>query len=329
MWLIVNTSRSQLRESIYIDGSPAVDPLAILRSAIEQPTLVARSLIGTSFTLATGTAGLVFVGGVALLGSVAAQRSDRRSSAVYPFLLVVGTVTLSALFVGALMSNDGRRVDAFTYARYVDHVVPILVVYAAAGWRRAWIRWTGLGIGAVAIVVAAIVASNVYDQWFWVGPNAQSNHTGLHWIKNFDNILDVSRVWVYGLLLVGVVALGSAWSRVRTLAFMLVGLVGVTAGASFVLLWADELQDVPPIAEALENQTDLVIGIPIPTVSPITAQYIQFWAPDARLQPYLGERPSAVTAILLPTGVPPPPDASLLRSDPITGVALWVDVDSP
>jgi hypothetical protein len=323
MWLIVTTATQALHRSIYIQGSPALDHLSILRIALEQPALVARSAIGTSFTLAAATAGLVFVGVVTMIVAAFRQRRDLRSSAVYPLLLLTGTVALSALFVGRLMVNDGRRVDAFTYARYVDHLVPVLVVYAAAGWKSSSIRWTGLSIGGAVIVAGGLVADRVYDQWFWIGPNAQSNHVGIHWIKNFENVLDISRVWTYGFLLVLLVALGSAWSRTRAVAYLSVGLVGAVAGASFVLLWADELQDVPPIAAQLERQTDLVVGVPIPTVSPITAQYIEFWAPDARIQPYLGDRPENVTALLLPSSGTPPPGAYLIADDPDTGVALW------
>ena len=127
------------------------------------PALV-RTMVGQSWYLAATSCGLV---GVAVAYSVSRLRADggRRTMADDPQrlgLLVLLAGSAMIIFTGGLQLLYGSRGDHLIYGRYVEMLVPALLVVACVAYeksmhlaRRMWLL-TGLGVMGVAVVYVLV-----------------------------------------------------------------------------------------------------------------------------------------------------------------------------
>jgi hypothetical protein len=284
----VETLSEAVNSLIYVDfGPPVGGPATILRTAAENPELVLRSVIGTSWYLVASTLGLAVVGLFGLVLSFE-RLPHAHPTIVYVALTVLGAGALSALFVSNVMVNDGRRVDAFAYGRYVDHLLPVVAMFIPIAWASVRVRTTAL-VASVGITgVGSFVAARVYEPQFWDGPNAQHNVPGIHWLRHLDSVLAIDRLGVPVMLAVGAVLVVSALLDER-LPVGVFALIGVIAGSTFVVRWAEhasaESRSSSKVAVTIERTPARAIAVPIDAVSPLTLQLLTFWAPNAPLRP--------------------------------------------
>ncbi|NNE96074.1 MAG: hypothetical protein HKN24_08590 [Acidimicrobiales bacterium] len=327
-YLVVALTTAALHERIYVPGSPdSGGPSEIVARAWESPALVLRSLIGTSFYLSASTAGLAVVGIVAL---VCLSRPSRPTSAVHRFvvLTLAGSVALSALFVSGVMATSGFRVDAYTYGRYVEHLAPVLIVYACAGWGSRQVRVAGLGIGLLLVAGGGLFAALVYSDAFWTGPIAQQNHIGLHWVRLTEGVLDIPALTVYFAAPVVLALAMSVSDRLRVPVFALSAALMVVSGTVFVTKWSSKAsENVVAVAEFGQQLDalggDFSIRVPVSVVSPITAQQLEFWAPEVDLVPFFGGEPPLTDAVLMTANSPPPVGAVELMTAERGDLVLW------
>lgn len=123
-----------------------------------------RTMVGQTWYLAATSFGLV---GIAAVYAFARLRADggRRTMADDPqrlglLVLLVGSVMI--IFTGGLQLLYGARGDHLIYGRYVEMLVPALLVVAGVALeksthvaRRAWLL-TGLGVMVVAVVYVIV-----------------------------------------------------------------------------------------------------------------------------------------------------------------------------
>lgn len=315
---LTTVGSSALNSRVFVEESPiAGSPTAIIDAAFANPQLALRSAIGTSFYLGASTAGLAFVG----LLHLARHRSVFNC---FVGLCALGAGALSAMFVAGVMLNSGFRVDAYTYGRYVDYLTPVVLVAGVAGWQQATTRFAGLALGAAAIVAGGLIARRLYDEFFWLGPNAQSNNIGLHWIKPFENVIDVGRIWPIALVPVLLLAGAGLAPRLRAGAPLAVGGLGILAGFCFIMLWAEELRQPDPLRLAVNREDTL--AIPIDTIGPLGAQFTQFWTGNASFVPYFaasGAIPCEADLVMLRLATPSPDGAVEAATDSERELILW------
>ncbi len=198
-----------------------------------------------------------------------------------------------------------------------------MIVYSVQVWDVIAARTLGL-LAAIGVTVAAgYMARSSYDEAFWIGPNAQSNASGLHWIKPFENVLNIGSVWVYPLAAVLVVLVVALTFQVEQTAFFTVASLSTVAGCLFVLSWAQHLQTPPQLASAFPAGEGQVVALPIDHIGSQNAQFLTFWSPPSTVRATFGAVPPDATSIVLPPDVLPPSDATLLATDPVLNLNLW------
>ena len=210
-----------LLQAIYSDRSAKVEGDVLSR--LTDPHLLwgaAKATVGQLWYLSVATLGLAPLGAL-WLGTT--KRIPR----------AVGIVTLAAcvatLAASALEMSDGTRVDHMVYGRYVEGMVPVLLVAGAAAvvaWRSMLPRLLGLHaalVGGLAVVLVAARGGAVFS-----GDVMPLNVTGILVYRHLPNEVDVARVTILALLVTAGVLLAARWRVMLGLALV----VGVFAGTS-------------------------------------------------------------------------------------------------
>jgi len=101
------------------------------------PALI-RTMVGQSWYLLASTAGLVLVGIVFAVWSGARAKTEgpRRLDPTIVTSIVTCVSALLVMFTGGLQLLYGTRADHHIYGRYVEILVPVLIVFAVAGLER-------------------------------------------------------------------------------------------------------------------------------------------------------------------------------------------------
>jgi hypothetical protein len=101
------------------------------------PALI-RTMVGQSWYLLASTAGLVLVGIVfaVVVGARAETKVPRRLDPTVVTSIVTCVSALLVMFTGGLQLLYGTRADHHIYGRYVEILVPVLIVFAVAGLER-------------------------------------------------------------------------------------------------------------------------------------------------------------------------------------------------
>ncbi len=311
-----------IHSQVLVEGGPSTSISEIVRFPLDNPQTALRVAVGGSFYLVAATAGLVVVGLIGVTAGLRPQQTGRATT-VFVALALLGTAALSTMFVTGVSTNSPARVDAFTYGRYLEYLLPIVIVYSVQVWDAIAARTLGLLAACGVTFAAGYVATASFDEAFWIGPNAQSNASGLHWIKPFENVLDISSVWVYPLAAVLAVLVIALTFKVEETAFFTVAGLGVAAGSLFVLSWAQHLQVPPQLAFDFPRGDGQVTALPIDHIGSQHAQFLTFWSPQSTVRATFGTIPDDATAVVLPVGSLPPTDAVLVSSDPTLGLNLW------
>lgn len=321
-FVLVRITTAAVHAQVLVEGGPSTSITNILRFPLDNPQTALRIAVGGSFYLVAATAGLVVIGLIGIGAGLRPQQTGRATT-VYVALATLGTAALSTMFVTGVSTNSPARVDAFTYGRYMEFLLPVVILYSVQVWDVVAARTLGL-LGACAVTFAAgYVATASYDDGFWLGPNAQSNASGLHWIKPFENVLNVGSIWVYPLAAVLVVLVIALTFKVEQTAFFTVAGLGSVAGALFVLSWAQHLQTPSQLARSFPQGAADVTALPIDHIGSQNAQFLTFWSPPSTVRATFGAIPDDVTAVVLPTSVLPPTDATFLGADPGLDLNLW------
>ncbi len=321
-WIAVRLFTAAIHSQVLVEGGPPTSVAETLRFPLDNPQAVFRVAVGGSFYLVAATAGLVIVGLVGVAAGLRPQQTGR-STTVYVALAIAGTATLSTMFVTGVSVNDPGRVDSFTYGRYLEYLLPIVILYSVQVWEAIAARTLGLLTAAGVTVGAGYVARTSYQDTFWIGPNAQSNASGLHWITPFENVLNIGSVWIYPMAAVLVILVVTLTFRVEQTALFTVAGLSTAAGCLFVLSWAQHLQTPPTLPLAFPTGDGEVVALPIDQIGSHHAQLLTFWSPPATVRATFGSVPPYATAIVLPRDALAPSDATLLATDPVLNLKLW------
>lgn len=313
--------------SIAFVEPPGAGGLDTLIDGLGSPTLAARSLVGTSWYLAASSWGVVPVAVTALIR----LSVTRPGPSVHRFVAAscAGTMALSALFVSQVMANDGARVDSFAYGRYVEFLVPVMLAYAPAAWRRRSTLAVGFAGALAAVGVGTVVAARAYDRWFWLGPSAQQNQSGIHWARHLESVLDPSALAPAAIGAVTILAVVSLLiGDPRTM--IVIGVVSAVSGATFVLDWAHpasaDARNRLAVAEHLRAERAENVAASIDRFDPTTLQLFAFWAPEVDFDPVeeVARLPDDAQWVLQDVGAGPDPERfTLVMVDERSGVTLW------
>lgn len=178
-----------------------------------------KATVGQLWYLTVASFGLVPLGALWLATSKRISRT-------------VGWVTLAAavatLGASALEMSDGYRVDHMVYGRYIEGVVPALLVAAAAAavaWRSVLPRLLAVVAACAALLAVVLVAVRGGENF--AGNVMPLNVTGILVYENSLSVVDVARVTLVALLITG-----AAWSLARWRPLIGVGAVAVVFMAS-------------------------------------------------------------------------------------------------
>lgn len=334
-YVMIESVSAGLNERIYVDfGSRISGPGTILELAAQNPDLVIRSAIGTSWYLVASTLGLAVIG---LFGVAWAYRQspESRSTVVFVALMIMGAGALSAIFVSNVLLNDGRRVDAYSYGRYVEYLLPVVAMFVPMAWASVRLRTSALVASIGITAVGSLAAAQLYEDQFWYGPNAQHNISGLQWLRHVGSAFEIDMLGVPVALAVAAVLvvslIGGRRQSVGELAIVVVIAVGVIAGSTLVRRWSEPASTYSRQSSDLALQLGEIdahdVAVPIDQVSPLTLQLLTFWAPSADLQPLVsaGGAGDSYDWMILPDGqgLPPSLDGEATTADPATGLVLW------
>ncbi len=232
------------------------------------PALV-RTMVGQSWYLAATSFGLV---GIAVVYALSRLRADggRRTMADDPqrlglLVLLVGSVMI--IFTGGLQLLYGSRGDHLIYGRYVEMLVPALLVVACIALeksihlaRRVWLL-TGLGVMAVAVVYVLV-------DW---GDGVKGGYSRRDIV--FPNIVgtDLARYIVQpGLLTFGLFFMtltvvlwwvsrkAGSWSLILLIAAL--GCGSMYSGHRSILTRTDDLKLVTQTVDLVKNSEATMVG---------------------------------------------------------------------
>jgi hypothetical protein len=174
-----------------------------------------KAAIGQLWYLTVATLGLAPIGALWLL------TTKRLPTALRLVTLVACLATLAA---SSLEMSDGIRVDHMVYGRYVEGIVPVLLVAGAAGlvaWRTVLPRLLGgVAVLAVVLAVALVVVRRGGD--LFSGDVMPLNVLGLLPFRDGTGPdvlrIDVARTTILALVGAGVVVAATRWKAVAGLA---------------------------------------------------------------------------------------------------------------
>ena len=198
------------------------------------PALV-RTMTGQSWYLIVTTCGLFAVAGFfawhrARNGSLVSAATDARRLTV----LVVATGTVLLVFTGGLQLLYGSRGDHLVYGRYVEILVPVLLVMACAAFEQApRVARRALLVSAVASLAVAVfyVLIDMGDgvKGGWVRHNIVYPN-----IVGFDAVRYLVRPGLVTWGVAGLVVTAVVWAVARTRSGLAVVLVVVLSGVGSV-----------------------------------------------------------------------------------------------
>jgi hypothetical protein len=211
-------------EAIYDPSSSAMEGNIIRR--LREPRLLWGSVkagIGQLWYLSVATLGLVPIG---LVWLVTQRRLPRP-----PLLMLLGA--LAAVFAAsALFMSDGIRVDHWVYGRYLEGVVPLLLVAGVAAVvttnsrRMRWFFALVGFVGALALLLAGLRDGHVLR-----GGVMPLNVTGILAYRARPELIDVAKLTVIALVLIALVAALCRWRRLAGVALVVVVFTGAAATA--------------------------------------------------------------------------------------------------
>ena len=182
----------------------------------------AKASVGQLWYLTVATLGLVPLG---VLWLATAKRIPR----------TVGWVTIAGvaatLGASALEMSDGYRIDHMVYGRYMEGVVPVLLVAGAAAvvaWRSLLPRLLAAVVVGSAVLASALVA--IRGGEVFTGDVMPLNVTGILVYRHSVSVVDVARVTLLALLITSVVWMVARWRPLIGLGAL--GLVFVLSSAS-------------------------------------------------------------------------------------------------
>ena len=232
------------------------------------PALV-RTMVGQGWYLAATSCGLV---GVAVAYAISRLRADggRRTMADDPqrlglLVLLVGSAMI--IFTGGLQLLYGARGDHLIYGRYVEMLVPALLVVACVAYeksmhlaRRLWLI-TGLGVMTVAVVYVLVDwgdgVKGGYSRRDIVFPNIVGTDAaryivqpGLLTFGAFFMIVTVALWWISRK--------AGAWSLVLLVAAL--GIGSMYSGHRSILTRTDDLKLVTETVDFVKNSEATMVG---------------------------------------------------------------------
>ena len=152
-----------VKSSVYIESYNQENRLLerLFRPSV-WPALL-RTMVGQSWYLIATTFGLAGIAAVYSFVSVWRSRSSSNVSrdARLTGLLFVFVASFSVIFTGGLQLLYGNRGDHLIYGRYVEMLVPVLVVVACVAleksYREAQFAWFSTGVGILVIALVYVL----------------------------------------------------------------------------------------------------------------------------------------------------------------------------
>jgi hypothetical protein len=215
-----------LLEAIYSPVSAGVEGDVLGR--LTDPHLVwgaAKAGVGQLWYLTVATLGLAPIGALWLL------TTKRLPTAVRLVTLFAALATLAA---SAIEMSDGTRVDHMVYGRYVEGIVPVLLLAGAAGL-VAWRTYLPRLLAGVAVLAAALAAVLVLLRGgdLFGGNVMPLNVTGLLPFRSGHGPdvarIDVARTTILALVGAGVVMGTARWKALAGLALTAALFAGASA----------------------------------------------------------------------------------------------------
>lgn len=240
-----------LLDAIYSKTSAGVEGDVLGR--LTDPHLVwgaGKAAVGQLWYLTVASLGLVPLGALWLL------TARRLPTAVRVVTLVACVATLAA---SAVEMSDGTRVDHMVYGRYVEGIVPVLLVAGAAAvaaWRTVLPRLLA-GVAVLAAALAGLLVLLRGGELF-TGDVMPLNVTGLLVYRHSVSQVDVARVTILALAVTAVVLLLSRWRALAGLALVAVLFAGSAASVQARTLqpFDDYWSSVTEIPEAVRAVSD-------------------------------------------------------------------------
>ena len=244
-----------LLDAIYTKTSAGVEGDVLGR--LTDPHLVwgaGKAAVGQLWYLTVATLGLAPIGALWLL------TTRRLPTALRLVTLVACLATLAA---SAIEMSDGTRVDHMVYGRYIEGIVPVLLVAGAAGvvaWRTFLPRLL-VGVALLAAGLAALLVLLRGGDLFG-GDVMPLNVTGLLPFRNGSGPdvlrIDVARTTILALVATGGVLAVARWKAFAGLALVAALFAGASANvqASTLRPFDDRWSAFTTIPEVVRHVSD-------------------------------------------------------------------------
>ena len=232
------------------------------------PALI-RTMAGQTWYLTATSCGLI---GVGVTFAVWRIRSDGGARTVSSDsqrlgLLVLVVSSLLVIFTGGLQLLYGNRGDHLIYGRYVEILVPALLVVACAGIEKAFVlaqrAWllTGLFVGALSLVYVLIDGGDGvkggYSRNDIVFPNIAGTDIVRYLVS--PSLVNFGVVFVLAALLLWTVSRRhGTWSLVALTVALAVG--SMYSGSRSILTRTDDLQAVRPSLVIVQEPGTQLVG---------------------------------------------------------------------
>ena len=251
VFLLTRLVSAALLDAVYSDVSAGVEGDALSR--VTDPSLLwgaVQATVGQLWYLTVATLGLL------PLGVLWLATSRRLVTGVRLVVLAACVATLAA---SAVYMSDGTRVDHMVYGRYLEGIVPLLLVAGTAAvvaWRSVLHRLL-LSLAILATTLGGLlVLLRGGDRL--TGNVMPLNVTGILVFRDRIDAVDVVRVTVLALVLAAAVFLLSRWRPLTGLGLAVVLFVGAAASVQadtlrpFDRFW-DGVVDIPDAVRAVSD----------------------------------------------------------------------------
>ncbi|MCU1375695.1 MAG: hypothetical protein JWO68_2981 [Actinomycetia bacterium] len=240
-----------LLDAIYSTRSAAIEGDVLGR--LTDPHLLwgaVKATVGQLWYLSVATLGLAPLGALWLL-------TTRRLPT--PLRVVTLAACLATLAASALEMSDGTRVDHMVYGRYVEGMVPVLLVAGAAAvaaWRHVLPRLLAGVVVLTAGLAGLLLLLRGRDVFH--GNVMPLNVTGILFWRRSESEVEVLRITVLALLATGAVLAVARWKALAGLALVAALFAGSAASAQARTLrpFDDYWGNVTEIPEAVRAVSD-------------------------------------------------------------------------
>lgn len=287
---VVVLSSAALNSRLYVGSTNASYSITeIVTDSIAEPSLLVRAGIGSVWYSVIATFGLAVLGIIAICRDI--PRSDSRGTAAqFVALLVLGSFAASSLFVSLIMSGQGR-VDSFAYGRYVEHLFPVLLLYAPAVWSLRWARNAAMIGGGAILAAGAVISRLAYESDFWTGPTLKTNIPMIWYLWEGADPIQPWVASVVGIGLVGIMMAALARERFRAVAIAALTLAGVGTAVALVRQniapYSSYVAEWRPAADALIAEEATDVAVVTEAYPGLWRHLIQFWADDVDFDHYV------------------------------------------